>query len=64
MPYLDAAGVLHIPFDGPLRYAWWHRKGQSLQATLAELGAPPEVVERYVARELPGALPFKQKVDL
>lgn len=45
-PYISARGELIIPFDCDPRYHYW-AGGQSVAATLRELGAPPEVWVRY-----------------
>ena len=50
-PYLTPAGELIVPFDAAPRYRWW-AGGQSIRATLRELGAPPEVLARYVEGDL------------
>jgi len=46
-PHLTARGELIIPFFCAPRYRWW-ADGQGLYATLRELGAPPEVMAKYV----------------
>jgi hypothetical protein len=48
-PWIDANGILHIPFDSDPKYHWWARSGQSLYATLRELGASDETFKSYVA---------------
>jgi len=50
-PYLNAKGELIIPFTSDRRYHWWNG-GQSIQQTLRELHAPPEVFMRYVESDL------------
>ena len=45
-PYLDAQGVLVIPFNSDPRYHWW-AGGQHVLETLRELNAPLEVRARY-----------------
>jgi hypothetical protein len=47
MPYIDATGTLVIPFDSDPKYYWW-AGGQTVAATLTELGASPDVRIRYV----------------
>lgn len=46
-PHINERGELIIPFSSDPRYHWW-AGGQSIRATLLELGAPPEVFARYV----------------
>lgn len=46
-PYINARGELIIPFNADRRYHWWVG-GQSILKTLRELGAPPDVIARYV----------------
>lgn len=46
-PYINARGALIIPFESDVRFHWW-AGGQSIQKTLLELGAPPDVLARYV----------------
>src|SRR5215475_4509207 len=46
-PYIDAAGVLVIPFDCPEKYRWWNG-GQTVLETLTELGANDETMKRYM----------------
>lgn len=45
-PYLTRFGTLVIPFDCEPRYRHW-AGGQSILATLDELGAPGSVRNRY-----------------
>lgn len=45
-PYLNGRGELIIPCDCDPRYRWWDG-GQSVAATLKELGASREVWARY-----------------
>jgi hypothetical protein len=45
-PYLTDTGDLVIPFAAPARYRWW-AGGQSILATLAELGASEAVLARH-----------------
>jgi hypothetical protein len=47
MPYLDEQGVLIIPLRAPAKYHWWVEGGQPVLATLRELGASEEVMDRY-----------------
>jgi len=49
-PYIDGTGILVIPSECDEKYRWW-AGGQSIQATLAELGAPPEIITKYVSQE-------------
>jgi hypothetical protein len=46
-PYIKERAELLIPFNAAPRYHWW-AGGQSILDTLRELGAPPDVVARYV----------------
>jgi hypothetical protein len=46
-PHLNTRGELIIPFTADPRYHWW-AGGQSIRETLLELGAPPDVMARYV----------------
>ncbi len=41
-------GELIFPADCHPQYRWWTPGGRSLRQTLAELGAPEEIVARYV----------------
>ncbi|MFW5908021.1 MAG: hypothetical protein ACOCR8_00145 [Desulfosalsimonas sp.] len=50
-PYIDQQGELHIPFDSDPKYWWWAPCGQSLFATLRELGASEETFRKYVTQE-------------
>jgi hypothetical protein len=50
-PHINARGELIIPFNADPRYHWW-AGGQSIRETLRELGAPPEVLDRYVDVDL------------
>jgi hypothetical protein len=50
-PYLNAKGELIIPFTSAPRFHWWNG-GQSIQQTLRELHAPPDVFSRYVEIDL------------
>ena len=45
-PYIDDGGILHIPASSDPKYHWWS-KGQSIWATLRELGANEETYQRY-----------------
>ena len=40
-------GELIIPLNSPARFRWW-QDGQSIEATLRELGASEETIKRYV----------------
>lgn len=40
-------GTLIIPYDSHPKYHWWTGEGQSIFLTLAELGAPLEVVRKH-----------------
>ena len=44
-------GELRIPLNCPQRYRWW-AGGQTVYATLLELGASDEVIEKYVGPDL------------
>ncbi len=50
-PHLNERGELIIPFTADRRFHWWNG-GQSIQQTLRELHAPPEVFMRYVESDL------------
>src|SRR4051812_47189526 len=50
-PYLNDRGELIIPLTAAPQYRWW-AGGQSIRDTLRELGAPPEVLGRYVEVDL------------
>jgi len=50
-PCINDRGELVIPYDSDPKYHWW-AAGQSLRETLRELGAPPEVVGRYIDTDL------------
>ena len=45
--YLTAAGDLCIPVDSDPRFHYWLPGGQSIQQTLAELGATRATLDRY-----------------
>lgn len=47
IPYIDATGILVIPSESDPKYHWW-AGGQTVAATLTELGASPDVRARYV----------------
>ena len=47
-PYLTEGNELIIPLFTPKRYRWW-QGGQSVWATLAELGAPLDTWRRHAA---------------
>mgnify|MGYP003394553837 CR=1 FL=1 len=49
-PYLNERGELIVPFECAPRFRWWSG-GQSIHATLLELGAPLDVIARYVDSE-------------
>jgi hypothetical protein len=49
-PYITPEGNLIIPFAADERYHHW-RGGQSLAATLLEIGAPFDVWRRYTAAD-------------
>lgn len=55
-PWIDEQGILHVPPDSDPRYHWWAKCGQSLYATLRELGASEEVFRSYV--KAPDDCPF------
>jgi hypothetical protein len=38
-------GKLFIPFDVHPKYRWWDPRGQSITATLIEIGATKEMIE-------------------
>jgi hypothetical protein len=48
MPYIDATRTLVIPFESDPKYHWW-AGGQTIAATLTDLGASPDVRARYVS---------------
>ena len=50
-PYLTSRGELIVPHDADPKYYWWNG-GQTIQETLEELGASPEVVAKYVETDL------------
>jgi hypothetical protein len=49
-PHINPQGELILPFTSDPKYHWW-AGGQSILETLRELGAPPDVVARYVDSE-------------
>ena len=49
-PYLNSRGELIVPFSADPKYHWW-AGGQSIRETLLELGAPLDVIARYVDSE-------------
>ena len=51
-PHLNGRDELVIPFNSDPKYHWWQPGGQSIRETLRELGAPPEVLGRYVDVDL------------
>ena len=46
-PFIDGNGTLHTPLASDPRYHWWNG-GQTVEQTLLELDAPPDVMRRYV----------------
>jgi hypothetical protein len=46
-PYFNNAKELIIPFNAPAKYRYWSHGGQPLKQTLKEIGASPEIIERY-----------------
>ncbi|MEP7338017.1 MAG: hypothetical protein ABI977_09765 [Acidobacteriota bacterium] len=48
-PYLTGEGELRISLNTPPRYRHWQEGGQSIWATLAELGAPLATWRRHRA---------------
>ncbi len=46
LPYITTWETLVIPHNSPSRFHWWNR-GQSIKATLQELGASEEILKRY-----------------
>ncbi len=51
-PSLKPDGTLVIPHDCDPKYQYW-KGGQTVLKTLEELGAPPEVMQRYKREEKP-----------
>jgi hypothetical protein len=58
-PYISGDCTLVIPFLSDPRYHWWSG-GQSIHETLIEIGAKPDVIQRYVTEE---QIREKQKND-
>lgn len=54
-PYLKEGGELVIPVTAPGKYRYWLPGGQSLKATLEEIGAPEEIIRRY-SYTIPGGV--------
>lgn len=52
-PHSNEQGDLVIPFRAAAKYHYWNG-GQSVPATLREIGAPVELAERYAPREQAG----------
>ena len=48
-PYINNRSELIIPFEAPVKYRWWQQGGQSLEATLNELGADDEIKKNISA---------------
>ena len=48
-PYINERSELIIPHDSDPKYHWWTEEGQSIEETLKELQAPPDVIAKYVA---------------
>jgi hypothetical protein len=46
-PYINPKGDLMLSAYSDPKYHWWAR-GQSVEQTLRELNAPPEIIKRYV----------------
>jgi hypothetical protein len=46
-PHINARGELIVPFESDRRFHWW-AGGQTIRATLLELGASGDVLARYV----------------
>ncbi len=51
-PYISGNGDLIIPFNAPAKYRYWAPGGQSIKATLKELGANSDMIERYAPARL------------
>ena len=47
LPFLDDQGRLRIPLDADEKYRWW-QGGQSVFATLLELGASDKEIEAHI----------------
>ena len=47
-PYIDEQGNLRIPFDCDPKYHHWKPSGQSVIATLKEIGASPDLLAKYL----------------
>ncbi|MCI5223086.1 MAG: hypothetical protein D3924_10520 [Candidatus Electrothrix sp. AR4] len=47
LPFLDDQGKLRIPLDADDKYRWW-QGGQSVFATLLELGASDKEIEAHI----------------
>lgn len=56
-PSIDENGTLHIPFDSDPLFHYWRPGGQSIFATLRQLGASEDVFKRYV-KVYTGDAPF------
>lgn len=50
-PFINQAGELIIPPEAHPKYRYWLADSQSIFETLKEIGAPEEVVRRYVTLE-------------
>lgn len=46
-PYLKEDGELVIPATAPSKFKYWLPGGQPLRKTLADIGAPEEIIRRY-----------------
>ncbi len=61
-PYIKDDGTLVIPLDSDPIYHWWKPCGQSIYATLRELGASETIFNRYLAQpklhEIEDEVPF------
>ncbi len=61
VPYLKK-GELVFPTPTHPRFAYW-ADGQTLFETLKEMGADPETINRYCARQHSGKSPYIKKED-
>ena len=48
IPYINERGELIIPLGSDPKYHWWTEEGQSIEETLKELQAPPDVMAKYM----------------
>jgi hypothetical protein len=59
LPYINEQGDLVIPFAAPARYHYWKEGGQSVIATLREIGASQPVIDQHAPPALASAYEYQ-----